>query len=1531
MQHVNEQKGSKVKPTDRTVNAPSMSKTGRFAALCGLLRVKGIGAPSYTSAAVAPAIEPDPMLPDGQPHAGWVSAEDQCPRSVGESDKVHRETWKAECERRRGQGALRRLLPVSLLTVLGALAFTAAPALAFETPEKPEVVTPAPIWASTATLHGVLDRGKAGGPFEMDMYEFVYKQSKMECKGAGEVKTTEEPSLGEGHQEVSEPISSLKANSEYTVCLVTRNTEATPEEAVSAPVTFKTKVATKPEEPTATEATEVKATEAKLEGVVNPGAEGEAGKYQFLYKQTASLTECTGESETPKEAVSGGAAQPVSVLVGSLKAGKPYTFCVKAFNALGEATVSKAVHFETPAPPQTPVTEAAIVESASAATLKGELNPGGKATTGYHFLYNTTGACAGGGETQQVTPVEIEKETKVEAKKVEGLQPHTKYTVCLVATNSAGETAQGSEVSFETLAAGLSIDSESASNVKSTSAKLEAQINPNNEKTTYAFEYSTEASGETLKGTVVKRNGASALEGYGDQTASVETGASLAQDTTYYYRVTAENAQSKGVLALGKVQSFTTVPTAVTDPATEVSASTAIFNGHFTRDALPTTYSFDYKANPADPAAPGECEGESATTPTEAGTGSETVSEPTQVTGLTPGTPYAVCLVTSNKYGSETGPVVAFATPAVGAPAAIVGSYFETEVTGDSAELHVQIDPNGAETTYSFQYGPSTTYGQSTPPAALGATDDGAHPAQALLQNLTPGTTYHYRVVATHAGEPAGTPGPDHTFTTQTQGAEFTLPDNRAWEMVSPVDKYGARIAAITKEGGVIQAAEDGSAFMYVTSSPPVTNPEGNPALAESQIIATHGPGGWSSRDIATPHEEAIYGPPLDYFDEYKAFSPDLSSGVVEPEHNNVDGLSPLSAQAPEAQVYLREGLRESTGARYAPLVNSSNAPLGRFEGASSNLEHLILSGNEWTNGVATPAFVLPNGEDAGGEQGGSLGYQDRNVKNAVSENGQRVFFEAKVFNGHLSAHFGELHLFMRDLPEEKTVQVDLPQGVASPNHPEKLYEVAFQYATPDGEKVFFTSEYSLTPEAKAGYGGELYYGESELYEYNTVTGVLTDVAPDPSPTASTGVQTGLVQVSEQGEYVYFVANGSLDGAPAGDCNGYRSSPKDTCNLYVAHLGGQKPNISFVATLSGADYHDWITAGGQNEEFNPRGITSRVSPDGRYFAFMSQRSLTGYDNTDVNEHPTKYEEQEEGVSAQTKVKHQDEEVFVYDALTKHLTCASCDPTGARPHGVFDTLRAGEGLGLLVDRPQIWKNRWLAGSIPGWTSYALAGALYQSRYLSDEGRLFFDSADSLVPQDTNGKEDVYEYEPEGRDCASGSVSASEAYEPASSVEIEGGKVESGGGCVALISSGSSSTESAFLDASGKGPGGEESEDVFFLTASKLVAQDLDSAYDVYDAHVCSTVAPCTSLPVSSPPCATADSCRVAPAAQPSLYGAPSSATFSGAGNAAAPAVVKKTTKKLVRCEKGFTKNKRHRCVRTKRKQQTKRSSNDRRAR
>ena len=57
-------------------------------------------------------------------------------------------------------------------------------------------------------------------------------------------------------------------------------------------------------------------------------------------------------------------------------------------------------------------------------------------------------------------------------------------------------------------------------------------------------------------------------------------------------------------------------------------------------------------------------------------------------------------------------------------------------------------------------------------------------------------------------------------------------------------------------------------------------------------------------------------------------------------------------------------------------------------------------------------------------------------------------------------------------------------------------------------------------------------------------------------------------------------------------------------------------------------------------------------------------------------------------------------------------------------------------------------RWLAATVPGWTATSLDIANYQPRYLLDSGQVFFDSADPLVSQATNGLMDVYEYEPEG---------------------------------------------------------------------------------------------------------------------------------------------------------------------------------------
>jgi hypothetical protein len=198
---------------------------------------------------------------------------------------------------------------------------------------------------------------------------------------------------------------------------------------------------------------------------------------------------------------------------------------------------------------------------------------------------------------------------------------------------------------------------------------------------------------------------------------------------------------------------------------------------------------------------------------------------------------------------------------------------------------------------------------------------------------------------------------------------------------------------------------------------------------------------------------------------------------------------------------------------------------------------------------------------------------------------------------------------------------------------------------------------------------------------------------------------------------------------------------------------------------------------------------------------------------------------------------------------------SCNPTGEAPRGLHDRETTEAGVGPLVDRQLIWTYRWLSGNVPGWTPYNSQASNYQSRYLSDNGRMFFDSAEELVPQDRNGREDVYEYEPAG---VGSCTTAAETY------------VLSSEGCVSLVSSGTSTQESAFMDAS------EGGNDVFLLTAAPLVGADLDAAFDIYDASVCGqpgTHACPVAPPSAETECSDASGCRAGAPVSVPVFTAP----------------------------------------------------------
>jgi YD repeat-containing protein len=898
------------------------------------------------------------------------------------------------------------------------------------------------------------------------------------------------------------------------------------------------------------------------------------------------------------------------------------------------------------------------------------------------------------------------------------------------------------------------------------------------------------------------------------------------------------------------------------ESATSVLPRSAKLNATVNPENRLTTYRFEYGTSTAYgtsvPVPDGEIPASFEDTPVSA-----------ELSGLSIDTTYHYRIVAANSKGTFTGPDETFTT----LPPALVDSESSINVASSSATLEGQVNPLGSDTTYRFEYGTSESYGASAP---VGEGDAGPGLGDVTvsvhLQGLEPATTYHYRLVTTNVL--GVTVGGDRVFATQPAvGAGAVLSDGRSWEMVSPVDKLGAAVLPLNVWSAAIQASLDGEGITYLAGAATETGAAGNRADEATQLLSIRGGSGWTTRDIDTANE-AIGGAALG-ISEYRLFSPDLSLGLVEPRSDTP--LPPLPKGA-KRTVYLRNDL----SGEYEALVTAGNVQPGAEFGiekpkgsvasfiqvldATPDLSNVVFSTlaaltpdaveagesqslYEWAGGKVVLVSVLPNGEaaDRNDPESANLGDESRSMRHAVSDDGSRVVWET----GQAA---GKHHLYLRDVARSETAQIDAAKGIKEVENDESR----FQVASSDGSRVFFTSMSRLTADSTASFNNrkaDLYVFEVTSLSDEPLAGGLTDLTVDGHAGESADVQ-GVIGTSEDGTMVYFAAKGLLDNVPI-------SGTAGLTNLYVERYDKSAKAWSapaLVAKLSSVDAPSW--GDGLIRE-NLARMSSHVSRDGRFLSFMSSRSLTGYDNRDANS----------GIP--------DEEVFLYDQSTGRVSCVSCDRTGARPTGVLDPNDVPPGL--LVDYAGlVWGGQWLAALIPSWTLNNLSSSTYQSRYLSDSGRLFFDSPQALVPGDTNGTWDVYEFEPlDVGGCVSGSVGFEEAI----------------GGCVGLVSSGGSGEESAFLDAS------ETGDDVFFLTEAGLVPQDEDGLFDVYDARVCSESRPC--LPaghVASPACSTSDSCKAAPTPQPEGFGAPSSQTFSGAGNIIASTVGTVKVKSLTRAQK-----------------------------
>jgi len=759
----------------------------------------------------------------------------------------------------------------------------------------------------------------------------------------------------------------------------------------------------------------------------------------------------------------------------------------------------------------------------------------------------------------------------------------------------------------------------------------------------------------------------------------------------------------------------------------------------------------------------------------------------------------------------------------------VIEDQYAVSVASEEATVEGLINPKfTTDTTYQLEYGTSPCepagceFTVPAEPASLGggAVNTSLSTGPIALSGLDPGTTYHFRFSAENkvtneegAGPVFGEEGSFTTYITPVPpepcpndelrlGPAARLPDCRAYEMVSPVDKQGGQALALRNVVGfpsdVEQAALAGEGITY-SSYRAFSNPTSSPYT--SQYIARRDPAsGWGNEPISPPRE-GISKPNLD--SQYKLFSPDLTDAwlVTDSEPALEEG-----AIAGQRNLYRREN---GTGAYQvqcpaAPLEAPAEQFLVEPQGASADGSHVAVWANARLLAEAAPTqapqlyecvdgeemrlvSVLPGGGasptggSAGTDSGGILGFgfRENNVAGAVSADGSRIFW---------TAGSGPGPLYVR-IDGTETVQIAVSGA-------------RFRTASPAGDRVIYS-----------------------------VGGNLLEAAVEPGAVSSTQIASevlGFMGASEDAQLVYFVSREDLDGngpAQAGEPNLYLYRSEGDSDTFIAILAANDAREAPLYEETAPILTPVARA--------PYNRSSRVSADGLHAAFTSSAPLTGYDNTD----------QKSGEA--------DTEVFLYDAASEELLCASCNPGGARPRG------ANAGTPTLPF--------WAAAKIPGW-----ANQFHASRVLAPDGsRLFFEATDPLALGDTNATQDVYQWEEPGTGTC---TEASDSFSPTN------------GGCIELISTGKSKSPSEIVDASASGG------DVFFKTFQGLWPLD-PNALDIYDARVGGGFSP-PDLPEEC----EGSSCQPSPPAPQAQ--SPSSSAYVGPGN-----LVEEAKPKPKKCRKG----------------------------
>ncbi len=825
-----------------------------------------------------------------------------------------------------------------------------------------------------------------------------------------------------------------------------------------------------------------------------------------------------------------------------------------------------------------------------------------------------------------------------------------------------------------------------------------------------------------------------------------------------------------------------TIPDVTTGQASNLSTTNATLHGTVNPDKLSvTSCRFEYGATPS--------LGQTAPCAPEPGSGGNPIEVTASVGGLQANATYYYRLAAANENGTNRGQtleVLTYSPP-------ILTSEWSSAVSLTTATLNARLRSMGFSTTYRFEYGTSTAYGKGAPAGGGGiGVEEGALVSQPI-SGLQEGVTYHYRLTATNA---QGTiDGPDQAFTTSAtpvggvadtcpnaayriDGPSEALPDCRAYEMVSPLDKNGSNVGGNGHFS--VHASIEGERASFRAGAG-FADTVGSGANGLTDYVASRGTTGWTTHSLTPPSAPNAFAvtAAATYVQGYAAdLEHSLWYGYQTPSDDPGTGGQNLYRSTTQSRkletITIPSGsepLPEYFELEESAVGFSSDVGVVAFANPRNLLPETTGSLSklyEWEYGTLRLAGILPDGEvPAGGSGAPGPGRGLVANEGSVSSDGSRVLFVSPVDGS------APQQLYMRRNGRE-TVWVSRPETSTPGIEPQG---VKFQKASQDGRRVVLSSETPLLASDPGGSGMGVY-----LY---------TDSA---NPEAESNLKflfrdsgVSVFGMSEDISRIYYYAE------PGTTPSGMYLWDKGTVHL-VAKMGPFNGNDS---------------------------TAMRVSSDGRRMAFLWAPG--------IKEEPELAKPATGGDVGETAPGQGHQAMYLYDEDSETVTCVSC------PH-------SGAAMGADVE---------IAPVLP--TGSIIGGTEFRQRYLSSDGRrVFFSTPDALVPQDTNGLPDVYEYD-------------ADAHE------------------VKLLSSGTGEGSAWFEDASASG------DNVLFITSQKLVDRDTDTLIDLYDARVDGGFAE----PLPPPASCEGDACQGVPSAVPSFSTA---SGFAGLGNQASQPVVKATAKK-----------------------------------